>query len=454
MTARRLFGSPRDCLARVNEIVASGIYLPPLWYDAVRRVPPTVLSPGPHPGRITFPEDRLYPSLYTRIPQLQDEPLYVTSPHEATVGRRVAQRWAEEIERTPGKDEEKAWAKVMQDEELQRLLAAYDKRLQDGRQQPVTAGNVGRFMQRKLQAMGVMRQLGRQTSPQRRREELQRALDLLHTTGVAHDPPASASLQPAADSRVLTEQWAQLTGERAGLLHEGRQWVVPDMTAVHELRFILAPPNPELNAAYHQHLRDAPQASQRSRPLPENSAGDNSLQWAMSHAVAQEGAALRDWIAYCLRLQVLLMHRSELLPWIPYTNCIDAALWRQARVVLRCHSLQQLEGEDIDSRRDEAQQRLAARDGLRDGRPLVYHDREAALSEDDCSRHSLLLAFVDSALARHRFSLEELNARAPPPPPPRIKRDRKSTEKVRREAELAFNITRSQSRLQEELSGH
>ena len=103
MTARRLFGGAENVLARMNRMVISGFYVPPVWYHAVRRVPPMMQLSQPHPGKITFPEDRLYPALYRRIPSLQDEPLHVVDMYQPTVGNRIAQRWLKEIEGAGGR---------------------------------------------------------------------------------------------------------------------------------------------------------------------------------------------------------------------------------------------------------------------------------------------------------------------------------------------------------------
>ena len=96
MTARRLFGNKHaNVLARMDRLVLTGIYQPPLWYDAVRRCPPTLLYSEPHPGNIVFPEDSLYPRLYQRLPQLRDEALHISTISEASVGRRPGRAMVE-----------------------------------------------------------------------------------------------------------------------------------------------------------------------------------------------------------------------------------------------------------------------------------------------------------------------------------------------------------------------
>ena len=418
MTARRLFGLRHaNVLARMDNLVLTGIYQPPLWYDAVRRVPPTLLYSEPHPGNIVFPEDSLYPKLYQRLPQLRDEPLHITNVTQASVGRRLAERWWREIDTAKGdKDEEAAWQRVMADGEMQQLLTEYDQRVAESAQTPITAGNIQRHLQAKLERMGLLRQQLTSsvaspvstTAPLHEPSEMSHALDLLATAN--RDDAQRDVVHPSVDPP------SEMNAERVELQFEpsNRSWLVPDMSAVHQLRFVVAPPNKELNHVYHSNStytpRVSPQAPDRVvPPLAESTPADDVMNWVMSKGVEQQGAALRDWIAFVLRMQVVVLRRVELAGWRPYTNAIDAQLWRQARVVLRCATVDALEGVDMDGKATAP--RVAGSGGVRDGLPLVYHEKQRAMDGEEQRKWALLLSFVDDALARHRFSEAELMER-------------------------------------------
>ena len=380
MTARRLFGGAENVLARMNRLVMSGMYAPPVWYHAVRRVPPLVQLAQPHPGQISFPEDRLYPSLYRRIPSLQDEPLLVTDASQQTVGNRMARRWWSEIEATEGRDEEVAWQRLMADPEVQGWLHAYEQRAQEAADHPITAGNVSRHVEAKMRAMHLLRSLPYPAPPEQRRVEIQRGLDALE-----------ANQRQAGEHRPVVEDDDGLTPERRDLLPSGRQWLVPDMSEAHQLRFVVAPPNYALNEVYNQSAGRASPPKRDSPVVEEASADTNSLHWAMSKAVVQEGATMRDWIAYALRLQVLVLKRFELVQWLPYTLTIDPALWRQARVVLRCRRVEALDGVEVEEkRRTMGGEQWTSTAGIRNERPLVHHHLQPPLNVDDQRKHALV----------------------------------------------------------------
>ena len=418
MTARRLFGHKHaNVLARMDSLVLTGIYQPPLWYDAVRRCPPTLLYSEPHPGNIVFPEDSLYPRLYQRLPQLRDEALHITTITEASVGRRMAERWWNEIDKDKSKDEEAAWQRVMADGEMQRLLVDYDKKVAESQQTPITAGNIQRHMQAKLERMGLLRQqltasssTASTTAPLHNQAEVEAALDLIATAG--RDDKQRDVPHPTRDPA------AEMTAERVELQFEpiNRSWLVPDMSSVHQLRFVVAPSNTQLNHIYHSNSdftpRTSPQAADKVvPPLVDNTAADDVMEWLLSKGKEQSGAALRDWIAFVLRMQITVLRRVELAEWRPYTNCIDGQLWRQARVVLRCTTIDALEGVDMDGKTTAPTDAEVA--GVRDGLPLVYHEKQPVMEREEQRKWSLLLSFVEDALARHRFRAEELEERAP-----------------------------------------
>ena len=404
-------------LARMDSLVLTGLYQPPLWYDAVRRVPPTLLYSEPHPGNIVFPEDSLYPSLYRRLPQLKDEALHITTITEASVGRRLAERWWNEIDKDKSKDEEAAWQRVMADGEMQQLVADYDKRVAENQQTPITAGNIQRHMQAKMERMGLLRQqltasssAASTTAPLHSQSEVEAALDLIATA--KRDDKQRDVPHPSWDPH------AEMTAERVELQFEpnNRSWLVPDMSSVHQLRFVLAPPNPQLNHVYHSNASFTPRTSPQSSdkvvpPLVDNTAADDVMEWVLSKGKEQSGAALRDWIAFVLRMQIMVLRRVELAEWRPYTNSIDAQLWRQARVVLRCTTIDALEGVDMDGKKTAPTEADVA--GVRDGLPMVYHEKQPAMGHEEQRKWSLLLLFVDDALSRHRFSAADLEERAP-----------------------------------------
>ena len=396
MTARRLFGGAENVLARMNRMVLSGMYQPPVWYFAVRRVPPIVQLSQAHPGALVFPEDRLYPALYRRVPSLQDEALLHTDAQAPTVGSQLARAWWKEIEKSTDKDEDTAWARVLQDPQARAWLAEHQRRVEQAAELPVTAGNVSRHLERRLHEMNVIRRLAPDASPQQRRAELQRGLDIVD----------AGRRQTTAASVTTEEDGAK--DERRGLERSGRQWVVPDMNAAHQLRFVMAPANDALNERYGRSAR-------RPLPLPPNRPEDDALQWAMSAAVVHDSASIRDWIAYALRLQLLVLARTELLPWKPYTDPVDATLWHQARVVLRCSRIEALEGEDVEEKRTQLGDSWPGTDGLHDERPLVYHRSQPKLSVDEQRKHALLLALIDDAVARFDFTTSRQPSPQPPP---------------------------------------
>ena len=421
MTARRLFGNKHaNVLARMDRLLLTGLYQPPLWYNALRRCPPTLLYSEPHPGNITFPEDRLYPRLYERLPQLRDEALHVSSINEASVGRRVAERWSNEIDKDKNKDEEAAWQRVMDDAETKQLLTDYDKRFADSQQSPITAGNIQRHMQTKLEQMGTLRQRFTTASspaayyntPLHTQSEVESALDLVAAAN-------HANKQRIDVASPYREANSEMTSERAGLQFEpnNRSWLVPDMSTVHQLRFVLPPPNAQLNHLYHSNSAYVAQPSPRDgskvvAPLVDSSGDDDVMEWLLSKCVEQSGAGLRDWIACVLRMQIVVLRRVVLAQWRPYTNCIDSQLWRQARVILRCATVDALEGVDMDGKpiAEAAVEDAAA---IRDGLPLVYHEKQAVMGREDQRKWTMLLSFVDDALARHTFSAAEMEERAP-----------------------------------------
>ena len=419
MTARRLFGLKHaNVLSRIDNLLLTGLYQPPLWYDAVRRVPPTLLYSEPHPGNIVFPEDSLYPRLYQRLPQLRDEALHIHSLTEASVGRRLAERWWSEIDKDKGKDEEAAWQRVMADGAMQQLVADYDKRVADSQQAPITAGNIQRHMQAKLERMGLLRQqlvstptsAASTTAPLHSQAEVESALDLIAT--------ANRDDKQRDVPHQVWDQHAEMTAERVDLQFElaNRSWLVPDMSAVHQLRFVVGPSNSQLNHVYHSNAAFTPRVSPQAAdkivpPLVDNTAADDVMEWLLSKGKEQPGATLRDWLAFVLRMQIAVLRRVELAEWRPYTNCIDAQLWRQARVILRCTTIDALEGEDMDGKSTAATETDGA--GLRDGLPLVYHEKQPVMGREEQRKWSLLLSFVEDALSRHSFSASDLEERAP-----------------------------------------
>jgi len=128
------------------------------------------------------------------------------------------------------------------------------------------------------------------------------------------------------------------------------------------------------------------------------------------------------------------MKRDKLLEWPPYTNAIDAALWRQARVILRCTQVEALEGSDLTTitTNSNSQQRqpdtsdkqpsigelLLSASTTRskavviDDLPLVHHTGQQPFSETEKKKHQLLLLFIDAALNRHQFASTEMQQAA------------------------------------------
>ena len=332
----------------------------------------------------------------------------------------LAERWWNEIDKDKSKDEEAAWERVMADAEMQQLLADYDKRVAEAQEAPITAGNIQRHIQAKLERMGLLRERitapssnPSTTVPLHGQAEVEAALDLLATAN--HDN------KQRDGPHTVWDPHAEMTPERVELQFElnNRSWLVPDMSAVHQLRFIVAPPNPQLNHLYHSNTGFTPRPSPKAPdtfipPLATNTAADDVMEWLLSKGREQSGAALRDWIAFVLRMQIVVLRRVELAEWRPYTNCIDRQLWRQARVILRSATIDALEGSDMDGKSTPPTE-AAEVAGVRDGLPLVYHEKQPQMGREDQRKWSMLLSFVDDALARHSFSAAELQERAPKP---------------------------------------
>ena len=380
MTARRLFGGPENVLARMNRLVISGLYAPPVWYSAVRRVPPTIQASHPHPGRIVFPEDRLYRALYQRIPSLQDEPLIAQDISQETTGGRIARRWLKEIEGQGGGDEDAAWQRVIADKEVQGWLSGYEERMKEAKDNPITAGNISRHVEAKLRSIGLIRHLAPTSPPDLRRAEIGHALSALEV-----------SRRQSSDPTEVGDEDDGLAPERRELVQRGRQWLVPDMREYRDIRFIVAPQNAQLNEKYRVKRSGAAQRKRAvgQKEVKEDMQGEDMLHWAMSKAVVQESASLRDWIAYVLRLQVVVMRLYDLVSWTPYTDCIDSTLWRQSRVVLRCRRIETLVGEDME-RKTQQLGKKEFTNGLVNRLPLVHHHLQPRLNMDEQRKHALV----------------------------------------------------------------
>ena len=284
----------------------------------------------------------------------------------------------------------------MADEEVQGWLRDYERRVQEAADQPITAGNVSRHVEAKMRAMQLLRHLHPAAPPHQRRAELQKGLDVLQ-----------AGHRQAGEGAAVQVRDDDMTPERRDLTQSGRQWLVPDMSDAQQLRFVLAPPNRALNEMYRQDVGAARGRRQAGAPpvvdaLPD----DNALHWAMSKAVVQKGATMRDWIAYALRVQVLLMKRFDLVEWVPYTQAIDRALWRQARVVLRCRRVEALDGVEMEDKKASMDfEEWSSTDCITNQRPLVHHQLQPPLNTDEQRKHALVKPHTHTHHSSHPSSL-------------------------------------------------
>jgi hypothetical protein len=362
-----------NLLYRANRMIITGIYDKPPWYEALRRIPPVTHTLKPHPGKIQFPEDYLYPKILKKLPELQLEIHDLNNLQEFSLTSKIVKAWYNNIQKLKNSGSNNtansAQKPISPNEIIQKMLAnpaqlelealdttikQLDREIQTfrlslntvrGDIMPITANNVNSILKQRFEEMNLLRnqlrRAGAKPRPVQFSTEIEADMNIREQVKGYKPAQYKEDVHVNRNKNVLRYQLQQTMEQEKfeNLQEESERDIITDL--MRQDPYIKDHQNPtefEL-IQYQQFILQRGIGLQYKLALEK---AQHTLNHALTNLIIKPEAQLRDWVAYVLRFQILTLNQRQAIDWKSYSAGIDDKLFAQAKAILLCERIEYL----------------------------------------------------------------------------------------------------------------